>query len=445
MERRRVREWGKTGRRLLPVLNGCYKLMFDQDTNLLHSATYLKEQRQVRITQDFWEYDANGDVKAGPISDNYIFSANGSAVRAYEAVEMEIIPGKVLTEIRQRFYREDCDEDYAYSITTRVPEYSEAGLLCHALEQTYSLGPLRLNTEVVLRTSSSLKNNKTLFSDDNGYQMMKRTYKEFTNNTLARNYFPMVRTAYIEDDVSRLVLLSDRAHGVSSQANGQLEVMLHRRLWNNLQWNLGYNLTLNDSSVVRPTLWMMLGSVSATSRLYQRGAVELQHRPVIMAIDKPSKPWKENEARFNTPVPPVVLPPNLHLLSLSIPGWNYNSIHDLHLNHVHSGTEVRSEPDYDRVLLRVMHLYEEGEDPELSKPVTINLKDVLKGLGEVRDLEERSLTGTWNITSLQRWKWKTEDSSGKKNEHHGSIKGFTVTILPKEIRTFFIHFSSGNR
>lgn len=65
--------------------------------------------------------------------------------------------------------------------------------------------------------------------------------------------------------------------------------MLHRRLWNNLQWNLGYNLTLNDSSVVTPTLWMMLGSVSTTSKLYQRGAVELQHRPVVMSIDQPGK------------------------------------------------------------------------------------------------------------------------------------------------------------
>lgn len=57
------------------------------------------------MTQDFWEYHANGDIKAGPISDNYIFSANGSAVRAYKAVEMEIIPGKIVTEIRQLFYR----------------------------------------------------------------------------------------------------------------------------------------------------------------------------------------------------------------------------------------------------------------------------------------------------------------------------------------------------
>uniref|UniRef100_A0A665WKS1 Alpha-mannosidase n=1 Tax=Echeneis naucrates TaxID=173247 RepID=A0A665WKS1_ECHNA len=410
-ERRNIQDWTKTGRRLLPVLNECYKLMFDQDTNLLHSITYhTEEKRTVRVTQDFWEYHANGDIKSGPISDNYMFSSNSSAVRAYKAVEMEIIPGKIVSEIRQYFYREENYQDYAFSITTRVPECFGTRLRCHRLEQTYSLGPLDLNTEVVLRTSTPLKNNRTLYTDDNGYQMMKRPERKFTNNTLARNYFPMVRTAYIEDELSRLVLTSDRAHGVSSQANGQLEVMLHRRLWNNLPWNLGYNLTLNDSSVVRPTLWMMLGSINATSTLYQREAVELQHRPIIMPIDQPHKPWQEKGPRADSPVQPVVLPPNLHLLSLSIPGWNYSSNHNVHLNHIHSGGTLHSEPDYDRVLLRIMHLFEEEEDPELSKPVTINLKDALQGIGEVKVLEERSLTGTWDITSLQRWNWTTPDN-----------------------------------
>ncbi|XP_008285640.1 epididymis-specific alpha-mannosidase isoform X2 [Stegastes partitus] len=443
-ERRSVKDGMKTGRWLLPVLNECYKLMFDQDTNLLHSITYLEEKREVKMTQDFWEYDANGDVQAGPISDNYFFSTNYSAERAYKAVEMEIIPGKIVTEIRQYFYREEGDEDYAYSITTRVPECFGTRVLCHRLEQTYSLGPLLLNTEVVLRTSSSLNNNKTLYTDDNGYQMVKRTYRKFASNTVARNYFPMVRTAYLEDDLSRLVLLSDRAHGVSSQVNGQLQVMLHRRLWNNMPWNLGYNLTLNDSSVARPTLWMMLGSISATSKLYQREAIELQHRPIIMPIDQPQKPWLETEPKSSSPVRSVVLPPNLHLLSLSIPGWNYSSNHDVHLSHIHSGKDLHSEPDYDRVLLRIMHIFEEGEDPELSKPVTINLKDALRGIGEVRVLEERSLTGTWNISSLQRWKWKTADNLEKKNGWCQKCEGedFTVTISPKEIRTFFVHFSA---
>lgn len=64
-----------------------------------------QDKRRVRMTQDFWEYQANGDIEAGPISDNYIFSGNSSAARAYKAVEMEIVPGKIVTEIRQRFFR----------------------------------------------------------------------------------------------------------------------------------------------------------------------------------------------------------------------------------------------------------------------------------------------------------------------------------------------------
>uniref|UniRef100_A0A4W5JMF9 Alpha-mannosidase n=1 Tax=Hucho hucho TaxID=62062 RepID=A0A4W5JMF9_9TELE len=395
----------KTGRRLLPVLNECYKIMLDQDTNLLHSITDRHEKRTVRMSQDFWEYQVNGNVSAGPISDNYIFSANGSAVRAYKAVKMEILLS-LLYSIYHFFLThtpaEEADEDYSYS-------------------QSYSLGPLVVNTEAVLRTKTSLKNNRTLFTDDNGYQMMKRPSRMFVNDTVARNYYPMVRTAYIEDDSSRLVLLSERAHGASSQSEGELEVMLHRRLWNNQEWTLGYNLTLNDSSVVRPVLWMTLGSLAATSSLYQREALELQHRPVVM-----------KEPRTGSPIRPVVLPDNLHLLTLSVPGWVYSSNHTLHLHNIETGTPGSTQPDYDRVLLRIMHLYEKGEDPILSQPTTINMKEVLRGMGEVRALEERSLTGIWDISDLQRWKWKASEDPG--------MGEFNVTISPKEIRTFFVYF-----
>lgn len=144
--------------------------------------------------------------------------------------------------------------------------------------------------------------------------------------------------------------------------------MLHRRLWNNLPWNLGYNLTLNDSSVVRPTLWLMLGSIGATSKLHQREAIELQHRPVVMPIDKPGEPFctsgvlltlifpsaafrkpvlcfvyllesvrQVREPKQGFPFLPVSLPPNLHLLSFSISGWNYSSDHGVHLRRVQSG------------------------------------------------------------------------------------------------------------
>lgn len=34
-------------------------------------------------------------------------------------------------------------------------------------------------------------------------------------------------------------------------------------------------------------------------------------------------------------------------------------------------------------------------------------QEVLQGLGELSSVEERSLTGTWDISELQRWKWRT--------------------------------------
>lgn len=43
-----------------------------------------------------------------------------------------------------------------------------------------------------------------------------------------QNYYPMVQSAFIEDDKSRLVLLAEQAHGVSSQEKGQVEV---REAW----------------------------------------------------------------------------------------------------------------------------------------------------------------------------------------------------------------------
>ncbi|XP_063042689.1 epididymis-specific alpha-mannosidase [Engraulis encrasicolus] len=441
--RRSIKQWRRPGRKLLPVLSDCYKLLFDQETNLLHSITDRHGLRKVMLSQDFREYVSNGDVDKGPVSDNYIFSTNASATPAYQAVAMEIVPGKMLSEIRQYFYRNEKDENYTYSVVTRVPS---GGLrdkrLCYRLEQSYSLGPLVVNREAVLMTRTSLRNNKTIFTDNNGYQMMRRPYKTYANNSIARNYYPMVRAAYIEDAHSRLVVLGERAHGVSSQNDGQLEVMLHRRLWNNQKWTLAYNLTLNDTSVVRPVLWMMLGSTGAMTPFYHREALELQHRPVVMAIDRPQRPWNRWEPSAGPMVPPVVLPPNLHLQTLSIPGWAYSPNHTHNLHH-QEHAEEKTAPDYSRMLLRITHLYETNEHPELSKPTTINLKEVLQGIGEVKEVMERSLTGTWDISDLQRWKWET---SGKTDEDDGTrvfdgvTKDFDVTISPKEIRTFFVYF-----
>ncbi|KAJ1214027.1 hypothetical protein NDU88_001655 [Pleurodeles waltl] len=452
----------RPGKRLLPILNDCYMVMIDQDTNLMHSIKDRASNRTIGLTQEFLEYHVNGDTRNGPISDNYMFTTNGSAAKAYQAVGLEIVIGKLVTEIRQYFYRfpgkrmwrereeqSKPDElDYLYAVYSRiynVPDGYDMTFLCTRIEQEYKVGPLELNREAIMRTSTDLNTNRVIYTDNNGYQMQKRQYKLYINNTVARNYYPMVRTAYVEDEYARLVLLSERSHGVSSQGNGQVEVMLHRRLWNNLEWDLNYNLTLNDTSVVRPVIWLIVGSKPLTDALYQRSGLALEHRPVVtfgqFAVSKGSQTRLSQEVAEDF----VILPPNLHLQILSIPGWKYKSNHTEHMQTIHKDQLNSASADFDRVLLRIRHLYEKGEDPVLSQPVTVNLKSLLKGLGTVLSVEERSLTGTWDINDVNRWKWKTAQHykegfiNWSKNPKHIS-EDSTVTLHPKEIKTFFIYF-----
>ncbi|XP_008571326.1 PREDICTED: epididymis-specific alpha-mannosidase [Galeopterus variegatus] len=441
--RRLRRHASRGGRRLVPVVNDCYTVLLDQDTNLLHSIWERQSNRTVRVTQEFLEYHVNGDGKQGPISDNYMFAPSKAAEPAWEAVGMEIVAGQLVTEVRQYFYRNVTARDYTYAIYSRlthVPQGYDRQLLCHRIEQEYRVGPLELNREAILRTSTNLKSQQVIHSDDNGYQMQRRPYQVYVNNSIARNYYPMVQSAFIEDSGSRLVLLSERAHGISSQGNGQVEVMLHRRLWNNFDWDLGYNLTLNDTSIVHPVLWLLLGPRSVTAALRQRSGLALQHRPLVLfgelAGTAPKLPGPQQQEA-------VTLPPNLHLQILSIPGWNYSSNHTEHMQNLQKGHRRKAQADLCRVLLRLHHLYEAGEDPVLSQPVTVNLEAVLRGLGSVVAVEERSLTGTWDVSTLHRWSWRTKTG----HQRGGSTSpsrlpgGPTVTIHPQEIRTFFIHFS----
>ncbi|XP_074848559.1 epididymis-specific alpha-mannosidase isoform X2 [Carettochelys insculpta] len=430
---------------LIPVLNDCYTVMLEQDTHLMHSITDRETNLTVQVTQKFLEYHVNGDVQKGPISDNYLFTPSGSALEASEAVGLEVVSGNLVREIRQYFYRNITAQDYiyvAYSRIYSVPGGYDDKLLCHRIEQEYRVGPLELNREAILRTSTNLTNKQILHTDNNGYQMQKRPYKAYLNNTVARNYYPMVQTAYIEDDSMRLMLLAERSHGVSSQGNGQVEVMLHRRLWNNLEWDLNYNLTLNDTSVVQPTFWLILGTKAATVALYHTSALALEHRPVVMYGELTDEKPKHHGQHHSIQKDPVTLPDNLHLQTLSIPGWMYSSNHTEHLQNIHKGIRKQEDADFRRVLLRIRHIYEPGEDPVLSRPVTVNLKSLLKGLGTLVLVEERSLTGTWDINTLERWKWKSAQhlSKGLSNNIVKTTENSTVTIHPKEIRTFFIYF-----
>lgn len=78
---------------------------------------------------------------------------------------------------------------YTFAINSRlahVPPGPNQELLCHRIEQQYQVGPLEVNREAILRTSSDINNQKLIYSDNNGYQMQRRHYQAFVNNIIAR-------------------------------------------------------------------------------------------------------------------------------------------------------------------------------------------------------------------------------------------------------------------
>lgn len=64
-----------------------------------------ESNRTVRVTQEFMEYRVNGNLRYGPISDNFVFIPTDTARRPWKSVGMQIVAGKLMTEIRQFFYR----------------------------------------------------------------------------------------------------------------------------------------------------------------------------------------------------------------------------------------------------------------------------------------------------------------------------------------------------
>lgn len=103
------------------------------------------------------------------------------------------------------------------------------------------------NFELAMRLSTKIQNGDEYFTDLNGYEILRR--KRFQKLPLQANYYPMPTMAYIEDETTRLSAVTGSPVGTSSLREGQLEIMLDRRL--NQDDNLGLGQGVLDNQPTR--------------------------------------------------------------------------------------------------------------------------------------------------------------------------------------------------
>ncbi|SPP90241.1 blast:Lysosomal alpha-mannosidase, partial [Drosophila guanche] len=145
-----------------------------------------------------------------------------------DKVEFTVYDGALVKEVHQQFSEWISQVIRIYEGVNRV-------------EFEWLVGPIPTDEdtarEIVTVFDSEISSNGVFYTDSNGREMIKRVKdkREDFNPDLGRqpisgNYYPIVSRIALEDSNKRIALLNDRAQGGTSMQNGQLELMLHRRL-----------------------------------------------------------------------------------------------------------------------------------------------------------------------------------------------------------------------
>ena len=410
--------------------NGVLEVAFDDVTGRIKYITNLALNQTIQLDQQFFWYNASAgnNMNSSQASGPYIFRPNSSYPFPVNdnnnKAEVSVINGTIHQSVSQ-----------VYSDLARQAVHLYKG--ANFVELEFMIGPIPitdgLGKEIISRFDTNLASNSTWYTDANGREMQKRIRdyrKTWTlNNTepVASNFYPVNSRIYLQD-VARglqLTVLTDRSQSGGSLHDGSLELMLHRRLL--YDDHRGVVEPLNEPGrdghglIIAGKHWILFDSIEKSGALHRTLGEKLLFHP-MMAFHRGNSSVQKYMSAYNTIHSSISreLPPNIHLLTLQY--LTDNSL-----------------------LFRLEHQFEEGEDSNLSKPVTVDLDGLFTPF-TIDAVTELALGANVEVDSVQRLKWKTQDTTFEPHTHHKKIvkdkrSTWTVTLDPMEIRTFQLKVS----
>ncbi|XP_047310058.1 alpha-mannosidase At3g26720-like [Impatiens glandulifera] len=407
------------------VGQGNLKLLYGTDNGKLTHYVNKKNLVEMSTDQSYSYYlGYNGTDRENQASGAYIFRPNGTLPINYEGkVDLTIIKGPLVDEVHQKL------SPWIHQIT-RVYKEKEH------VEVEFNVGPIPVDDgygkEVTTKITTGMKTNATFYTDSNGRDFIRRVrdYRDDwdlqVNQRIAGNYYPINLGIYTQDENTELSVLVDRAVGGSSLEDGQIELMLHRRLLNDDTRGVGE--ALNEETCahndcqgleIQGKFYFRIDRLGEGGAKWRRTFGQEIYSPLLMAFaEQEGNDWTDSHVSTFSGIEDS-LPGNVALITLQ-------------------------ELETGEVLVRLAHLYEVGEDKDFSGMAKVELKKLFPGK-KIQKVREMNLSGNQERTEMIKKKlvWKSEKSSSR---DVSSRKGASVVdpiemvveLAPMEIRTFHI-------
>ncbi|XP_030535906.1 alpha-mannosidase [Rhodamnia argentea] len=406
---------------------GDLKMLFSSTSGQLVRMFNSKTGVNVPVQQSYLYYASSiGDKDNPQASGAYIFRPDGARPTIVSRkVPLKVVRGPLVDEVHQQF------SSWIYQVTRLYKDKEQADV-------EFTIGPIPtddgVGKEVITQMTANMVTKKTFYTDSNGRDFIKRVrdyrpdWHLIVTDPVAANYYPINLGIFTTDNKTELSVLVDRATGGASIKDGQIELMLHRRI-------------LKDDSrgVAEPLDEMVCIANNSTCKgLTVRGHY-------YIGINKPG-----TGARWRRTTGQEVYSP-------SVLAFAHEKMEDWTASHVTVATTMDSSYSLPRnvalitlqelndgsALLRLAHLYEPGEDAEYSNLAKVELKKMFAGK-TIKEVKEMSLSANQEKSEMKRMTWKVEgEVAAEPMPLRGgpvNVPDLVVELGPMEIRTFLLKF-----
>ena len=431
-----VREERERAAEPVSIENSRWRLSFDSSSGQLQSAFDKQLNTTYPLTLSFLYYRSR--LGNDGSSDAYAFLPDGDAIDLSPSARIAAVVHEPLTQT----VTVNVTDWLTYTVRLVNPA-DGSELLSRAIKVDYVIGPVPVDDgvgkEVIVRYSvGTLNSSGVFYTDSNGreYVQRVRNHRSSWNLTLTEpvssNYYPVVTTLRLLDESSgvSLYVLNDRSNGGSSLRDGEVELMLHRRLVNKaLAGEALDELQFGRGLVIRGTHSLLLGDdrqSASDARLLQNrlyAPLSASYAPLTQSVQQYIAAHLTSASYCKQP-----LPPSVELISLY---WQPEG----------------------SVIVRLAHSFGVGETSSpYAQPVTVDLATLFTQ--PIAQLTELTLTANRVRADMERerkrWRAQTVDGVDAGSVRHAANRsmavlwsdGRNVTIAPMEVRTFNVTFSS---